>query len=80
MNFKRISKALSLLKMYFCAGAPITFQSLTHVPLDCTELLEKTWGLAIGSLTVGGGGLAGIPAAPTTLPAGERQWGVCMLT
>jgi hypothetical protein len=66
--------------MYFCAGAPITFQSLTHVPLDCTKLPEKTWGLTIGSLAVGGGRLTGIPAAPAALPTGERRWGVCMLT
>jgi hypothetical protein len=66
--------------MYFCAGTPITFQSLTHVPLDCTKLPEKTWGPAIGSIAVGGGGLAGIPVAPAALPAGEWRWGVCMLT
>jgi hypothetical protein len=59
---------------------PVTFQSLTHLPLDRTKLPGKTWGLAMGSLAVGGGGLAGIPAAPAALPAGERWWGVRMLT
>jgi hypothetical protein len=38
---------------------PVTFQSLTHLPLDRTKLPGKTWGLAMGSLAVGGGGLAG---------------------
>jgi hypothetical protein len=59
---------------------PVTFQSLTHPPLDHTKLPGKTWGLAMGSLAVGGGGFAGIPAAPAALPAWERQWGVRMLT
>jgi hypothetical protein len=54
-NFTRISKALSLLKMYFCAGVPRAFQSVTNVPLDCTKLPEKTWGLAMPPLAMGGG-------------------------
>jgi hypothetical protein len=66
--------------MYFCAGTPITFQSLTHIPLDCTKLPRKTWGLAIGTLALGSGGLVGIPAAPAALPAGERREDVRMLT
>jgi hypothetical protein len=32
---------------------PITFQSLTHIPLDCTKLPGKTWGLAMPPLAVG---------------------------
>jgi hypothetical protein len=50
-------------------------RSLVHVKLP-----TKISRLAIGSLAVGGGGLAGIPAAPTALLAGEWRWGVCMLT
>jgi hypothetical protein len=59
---------------------PVTFQSLTDLPLDRTKLPGKTWGLAMGSLAVGGGGLTGIPAAPAALPVGGRWWGVRMLT
>jgi hypothetical protein len=62
-DFTRISKVLSLLKMYFCAGAPRTFQSLTNVPLYCTKLPEKTWGLAMPPLAMGAARLRPIPAS-----------------
>jgi hypothetical protein len=42
--------------------------------------LERNEGSQLGPSTMGGGGLAGNPAAPVALPAGERLWLACMLT
>jgi hypothetical protein len=55
--------------MYFCAGTPITFQSLTHIPLDCTKLPGKTWGLAMPPLAVGGSAAPANSGEPAALPA-----------
>jgi hypothetical protein len=40
-DFTRISKCVLLLKMYFYAGTPRTFQSLTNLAFLCTQTLRK---------------------------------------
>jgi hypothetical protein len=39
--------------MEFYTRTPVTFPSLTHIPLDGTKLPGKTWGLAMPPLAVG---------------------------
>jgi hypothetical protein len=55
----------------FFNRVPRIFYSLTDRSIVCTKHPAKNSGLAIGPLAMGGGGLAGIPAAPAALPAGE---------
>jgi hypothetical protein len=67
-----LQKSAKSLKMYFCAGAPRTFQSLTNVPLDCTKLPEKTWGLAMPPLAMGAARLWLIPVSRRHSRPGKR--------
>jgi hypothetical protein len=50
---------------------PGIFYSLTDRSLVCSKHPAKKSGLAIEPLAMGGGVLAGNPAAPAELPAGE---------
>jgi hypothetical protein len=50
---------------------PGIFYNLTDRSLVCTKHPTKKSGLATEPLAMGGGGLAGNPAAPAALPAGE---------
>jgi hypothetical protein len=68
------------IEVSFCIGVLRIFYSLTDMPLVCTKLPTKNSGLAIGPLAMGGGGLAGNPAAPAALPAGEAAGHDRMLT
>jgi hypothetical protein len=52
---------------------PRIFYSLTDRSLVCGKHPAKRSGVAIGPWAMGGGGLAGNPAAPAALPAGERR-------
>jgi hypothetical protein len=56
------------------------FYSLTDRSLVCAKHPAKMSGVAIGPLAMGGGGLAGNPAAPAALLAGERRGVEHMLT
>jgi hypothetical protein len=60
--------------------APGKNYTLADRSLVRTKHPVRTSGLAIEPLTMGGGGLTGIPAAPAALPAGERRGVVHMLT
>jgi hypothetical protein len=78
MNFLRISTHFtSFCKRGFTIEDSIRteaheiFYILTDRSLVCTKHPAKKWGVAIGPLAVGGGGLAGNPVAPAALPAGE---------
>jgi hypothetical protein len=59
------------IEVYFRTRVLRILYSLTDMPLVCTKLPTKNSGLLIGPLAMGGGGLAGNPAAPAALPAGE---------
>jgi hypothetical protein len=59
---------------------PGNFYILTDGSLVCTKHPAKKSYVAIGPLAVGGGGLAGIPAAPAALPAGGWRGVACKLT
>jgi hypothetical protein len=67
----KFQKFANTIEVSFCTGVLRIFYSLTDMPLVCTKLPTKNSGLAIGPLAMGGGGLAGNPAAPAALPAGE---------
>jgi hypothetical protein len=56
-----------------CTGTPVTFRSLTHIPLYCTKLSGKTWGIAMPPLAVGAARLRPIPASRRLSRPGKRS-------
>jgi hypothetical protein len=74
-DFTRFSNLNTLLKMYFCAGVPRSFDSLTEIPLVREKDPRKKRVLTIGPF-----GRRSAPVRPNsgeTLPgsAGERRVG-----
>jgi hypothetical protein len=62
-----------LLKMYFYAGTPRSFQRVTGIPLLCRWTPGKIWGLAIESLGAGRRRSGQNPANRRPCPAGRGR-------
>jgi hypothetical protein len=77
--YKFLQKVFTIADPFY-TRVPRNLPSITDRPLICTKHPARRSGLAIEPLAMGGGGLAGIPAAPTALPAGERRGVEHMLT